>query len=175
IGMENYPFTELHQLRDPIGGWYFRDAVDILGFDVDTALERALRFSRARCRTPMQWTAAPQAGFTDGQPWLPVHPNHREGISVAAQRHDPGSLLTWYRTLMALRRSHPAIAIGDYRPLSTEAEPVLVFERLTDTDRVVVAVNFTAASHDVDEPDGLTATIGAGERIAPYDVRVWTT
>src|SRR5437764_4912538 len=66
-------------------------------------------------RSPMQWEAGPAAGFTSGEPWLPLGRDYRE-VNVARERADPGSLLTLYRRLIALRRAEPALAVGAYIP-----------------------------------------------------------
>ena len=70
-------------------------------------------------RTPMQWSAAPNAGFTTGEPWLPVADDFRE-VNVEAQRGDPRSILALHRRLIALRRAEPALAVGGFEPVDAE-------------------------------------------------------
>ena len=99
------------------------------------ALDRAGRDAQ---RTPMQWDASPNGGFTTGQPWLPlVDPLTR---NVAAQQEDPNSLLAWYRELLALRRSsaalrHGSLALHDLDP------QVLAFTRHSGDERLLVLAN----------------------------------
>jgi alpha-glucosidase len=82
--------------------------------------------NRDPVRTPMQWDAA--GSFTSGgEPWLPFAPDH-ERVNVEAQRDDPGSLLSLYRRLLALRRTEPDLVSGAYRTLSTD-DGVLAFAR----------------------------------------------
>ena len=64
-------------------------------------------------RTPMQWSAAPHAGFTRAEPWLPVAADYRE-VNVETQRGDACSMLALYRRLIALRRSEPALETGSF-------------------------------------------------------------
>jgi alpha-glucosidase len=92
-------------------------------------------------RTPMQWDASPNAGFTSGDPWLPLASDHAKR-NVAAQRDDPASLFSLYRRLGWLRKSSPALRRGSYR---TVAAPrgVFAFSREADGKRVLVAMNFT--------------------------------
>ena len=78
-------------------------------------------------RTPMQWDASPNAGFTTGTPWLPLAPDSRS-VNVSAQRKDPRSMLALHRRLLALRRAEPPLSVGRYRSLPAEGT-VLAYER----------------------------------------------
>jgi alpha-glucosidase len=116
------------------------------------------RFSRDRCRTPMQWSGGPVAGFSpEGVvPWLPVNPNHRDGVSVQSQTADPCSLLEFHRRLIALRRSTPALLDGEFEALEESTSPdCLVFCRRRKTgERCLVALNFTPATQPMPTLDG---------------------
>jgi alpha-glucosidase len=104
---------------------------------------------RDRCRTPMQWDAG--AGFSTGTPWLPVAPD-ADRVNVAAQRGDPGSLLSFYRALLAVRRNSPALRRGDY--LAGAADPdVYAYRRRLGGEDVLVACNFAAAARPYADPD----------------------
>jgi alpha-glucosidase len=91
-------------------------------------------------RTPMQWDASRNAGFTDGEPWLPVAADHH-AVNVASESGDERSMLTLYRRLIALRRECTALSLGEYNTLA-ERDDVLTYERI-DTERVVVALNLS--------------------------------
>src|SRR5207237_2009062 len=67
-------------------------------------------------RTPMQWNARPNAGFTDARPWLPIGADFAT-VNVEAQRDDPRSILNLYRQLIALRRAEPATEAGRVEPI----------------------------------------------------------
>lgn len=95
---------------------------------------------RDPCRTPMQWDETCHAGFSTGEPWLPLAENYRE-VNVAAENQDPASCLSLYRQLLALRRAHSALSIGDYQPLST-AGHILAYVRRAREDAILVALNF---------------------------------
>ena len=115
-------------------------------------------------RTPMPWTAAPGAGFTEAEPWLPIDPAHRER-SVAAQREDPGSMLSLYRALLALRRAESALSIGGFRTLLAD-EDLLVYERTGGDRRLAVALNFGDAERSLPGAEGarvLLSTRGGGQ------------
>ncbi len=98
---------------------------------------------RDRSRTPMPWDDTAQAGFSTAEPWLPLNPDWRTR-NVAAQERDPASMLTLYRRLLALRRAHPALAVGDFRLLDA-ADGVLAYERCRGDAVLRVALNLTDA------------------------------
>ena len=95
-------------------------------------------------RTPMQWDATPNAGFTTGTPWLPVADDFAT-TSVAAQRDEPRSLLTLHRRLLALRRAEPALSTGTWAPVEAEGD-VLAYLREGGGSRFLVALNFGATT-----------------------------
>jgi len=98
---------------------------------------------RDRSRTPMPWTGdAANAGFSTGEPWLPLNPDWRTR-SVSAQEGDPGSMLHLYRALLGLRRATPALMLGSYEPL--DGPPgVLAYRRRLGDEAVSVFLNLTA-------------------------------
>jgi alpha-glucosidase len=115
------------------------------------------RLSRDPERTPMQWADAPGAGFTSGEPWLPIGAD-AASRNVAAQRSDPASLLRLYRDLIALRRRTPALHAGDWRALDAP-DDVLAFERRAGASRARVALNFSAEPRRIDLGEGSAAEI----------------
>jgi alpha-glucosidase len=86
----------------------------------------------------MPWDASPNAGFTEGAPWLPLGSDWRT-VNVAAQESDPRSMLSLYRALISLRRAEPALSVGAYAPVRAE-EDVLAYERRANR-RFLVALN----------------------------------
>jgi len=106
-------------------------------------------YNRDSARTPMQWTDSLNAGFTTGKPWLPVGPSHKT-INVGAQTDDPDSALNFYRALLRLRKSSPALRRGTYRPLIERPVAAMTYLRETDSQIMLVALNFFG--HDVDAP-----------------------
>ncbi len=123
---------------------------------------------RDGARTPMPWTdTAPQAGFSTGEPWLPVDPAHLR-LSVTAQAADPASILAFTRSLLALRRAHPALRIGSIT-LADGNDDVLVFEREAG-ERLVCAFNPGNMTQAWVAPPGcevLAACGGAGLAMLP--------
>ena len=90
----------------------------------------------------MQWDAGRHAGFTTGEPWLPVPPSAR-AKNVAAQRADPASLLNFYKRLIALRRRSPALLDGDYAAVGADPH-VYAYLRRAPGQTAVVALNMSA-------------------------------
>ena len=101
-------------------------------------------------RTPMQWDASPNAGFTTGEPWLPIAAD-AVAVNVERQRNDPGSLFSFYRQLLQVRRDSSALRRGSYRSLRGAAG-TYVFERAAEHEQVLVALNFTDASRRIALP-----------------------
>jgi alpha-glucosidase len=96
--------------------------------------------SRDVCRTPMQWDATPNAGFSTVEPWLPVTADYQTR-NVAVESQDPASMLSFYRKLFWLRRNSPALSIGGYRPLDVAGNGY-VYLREHGSERKLVALNF---------------------------------
>jgi alpha-glucosidase len=113
-------------------------------------------------RTPMRWDAGPNAGFTTAEPWLPIGDDVAT-VNVAAERDDPGSMLSLYRRLVALRRAEPAFEIGSYRGIPAEGD-LLVFVREHRGRRFLVALNLGA----------IPAALAVGDPVARGRVRLGT-
>lgn len=99
---------------------------------------------RDRQRTPMQWSSGRHADFTRGEPWLPL-PDDYAVINVERQREDRSSMLTLYRRLLHLRRENDALRVGHYIPDVIDNR-ALAYQRDCGTSRVLVALNFTDAT-----------------------------
>jgi len=109
-----------------------------------------LSLGRDGCRTPMQWDAGPHAGFSRVEPWLPLESVYQQR-NVAVLQSDEQSIYHLHRRLIALRRQHPALQIGSYRPIPADGE-VLAFVRETGEERILVALNMGAEPASVDLP-----------------------
>lgn len=107
---------------------------------------------RDGCRTPMQWDAGRHAGFSTVEPWLPLASDWCEA-NVAAERADPASLLNFYRRLIGLRRSSPALSHGAYQSVATSGD-LLAYIRVGAGERILVALNLGAEPVTFELKDG---------------------
>jgi alpha-glucosidase len=129
------------------------------------------RPGRDGCRVPIPWAPGPGLGFTTGAPWLPI-PADWERSCVAAQACDPGSTLRLYRTALELRRALRALGDGGF--VWRESQPgSLVFERGTDGDTLVCAVNVDASDVRLPEGELLLASRSLEGRSLPRDAAAW--
>jgi alpha-glucosidase len=143
IGMTDVPIPP-ERVRDPF-------ELNVPGMGLGRDPERA----------PMQWSAAPNAGFSTGAPWLPIADDYRE-TNVETQRCDPESMLALHRRLLALRRAEPALSIGTNTPVDAEGD-VLAYLREHEGTRFLVALNLGP------DPASL-AFDGAGEVVLSTDI-----
>lgn len=127
IGMTNVPFGEIENYRD-INTLNFYEEEKQKGGDLKAYLEGQARFSRDHARTPVQWSAEANAGFTQGSPWIMVHPNYTE-INVAAALADPDSVWHYYRQMIKLRKSDEVLTYGAYEDLDPEHPAVYAYTR----------------------------------------------
>ena len=108
---------------------------------------------RDGARTPMPWrSAAPHAGFSTTEPWLPVDPAHLP-LAVDVQEADPASMFHVTRRILRLRRAHPALRTGDMRMLDAR-EPLLAFTRTTADEQLLAVFNLGHAAAKWSVPDG---------------------
>ncbi len=106
-------------------------------------------YDRSRCRTPMQWSAEPGAGFTTGRPWLRLAPDAAER-NVAAETVDPDSVLACYRRLLAFRRTSDALRTGGMERLDSGTPDVLAWTRTGGGQRLLVVTSFVGEPRTVD-------------------------
>ena len=142
IGMENQVFESVEDFDDiaTINGYHVAKEA---GLSEEEALAVIANYSRDNARTPMQWSAEPGLGFSDGPAWL-ISPKPDYSINVEDQEKDPNSILNYYRKLTALYR-HPlygnTIRFGDMIPAYRDRENIIAFERRGDK-RLLVISNF---------------------------------
>ena len=146
---------------------YYGDELGMV--DVDVPPERVqdpwekltpgLGLGRDPERTPMQWSAEPNAGFCPPgvDPWLPLADDY-SNRNVAVERARPTSMLHLTRRLISLRQSHPALRLGDYKTVPS-AEGVFAYWRRAGAQRFVVLLNFTDAPRLCALPEGIVGEL----------------
>ncbi len=139
IGMTNFDFTALEQLDD----------VESKNMDAllrSWHLPKWLRWrmirksSRDNARTPMQWDASDNAGFTTGTPWLGVNGNYRK-INVESQMNDPFSVRSYYKDMIQVRACSETLRYGTFKLLDSK-RGLLVYERKFEGRHAIVLLNF---------------------------------
>ncbi len=190
LGMTNYPWTALDQFDDPQTIGKVEAAIadgEIDSFDDVREIVRAR--SRDNARTPMQWDDSHAAGFTNGEPWLPVNPNYPD-INVAAETADEDSVLNYYRELRSLRADHDVLVYGAYELLLPDHDSIWAYRRTIDD--ATVAVDEALVVLNVDDTETTVTLPVDGDRetetlicnydrstslpdatLAPYEARVY--
>ena len=143
IGMENVEFQSIDEVDDISTLDEYQVALDA-GLTPDAALKAVNRVSRDNARTPFQWDASANAGFTAGTPWLKVNRNYTK-INLESQKDDPDSVYQYYRRLLALRKD-PAYAetvvYGDLLPVFEDQDRVMAYYRKSADQTLLVIGNY---------------------------------
>lgn len=183
IGMTNCRFESIEEYDDISTKDCYQAAI-LAGLTKEEALESCYRYSRDNTRTPMQWNSSENAGFTSGTPWLKVNPNYRS-INVAAQEKEYGSILNYYKRLLAFRKSEEygdLFAYGSFQPAYEDTENILAFFREDDAKKVLVLCNYSSRESSVvltEEYNNIifvnypqVTQIGNTQKLLPYQLIV---
>jgi oligo-1,6-glucosidase len=141
IGMVNIRFDNIDDYND-VDTRNKYEQIKNAGGDLKAFLENKKQTSRENGRTPFQWNASPNGGFTIGKPWLKVNPNFTT-INAEAQEKDPNSVLNYYRKLVKIRKTSPVLQYGKYTLLDKENPNVFSYTRELNGKKVLVLLNFT--------------------------------
>jgi glucan 1,6-alpha-glucosidase len=149
------------------------------GYAPEAIMESIYARGRDNARTPMQWTAGENAGFTTGTPWLPVNENH-SFINAEAALADPDSLFYYYQKLIALRKSHKVFRDGRFTLLLPEDERRFVYRRDTENEHMLVICNFcgdNATLEDISIPPEATLILTnypqQADHLQPFEARLY--
>ena len=152
IGMENIPVHSLQEIDDVSALGEYGYAIRA-GLTEEEALRVVERLSRDNARTPMQWNTDENCGFSKGQPWMRINPNHKE-ISVETQRGDAASILSFYKAMLALRkdaRFRDTFVYGNFEPLFENEHELMAYCRNGD-NKILVIANFRKADRKITLP-----------------------
>ncbi|MFZ5625931.1 MAG: glycoside hydrolase family 13 protein [Bacillota bacterium] len=144
IGMTNVKFDSIEDYRDIETLNMYREEL-AKGSKPEEILPLIHAKGRDNARTPMQWDASANAGFTGGQPWIKVNPNYRE-INVEQALQDPDSVFHYYKRLIRLRKEMPVFVYGTYDLLLPEDEQIYAYTRTLGEEKLLVVLNFSAAT-----------------------------
>ena len=140
--MTNAHYKDISQYRDVESLNYYQILLKE-GKTKEQALAILAERSRDNSRTPMQWTAGENAGFTEGTPWIGIPENYKE-INAEAEREDPDSIYRFYKKLIALRKEKDIIAEGTIGFLEKENRNVLAYRRNYRDEELIVLNNLTS-------------------------------
>ena len=191
FGMEGTPFiyqgqelgmTNIHLTAGEYQDVETRNMIDARrarGIPEEAILRSAYAMGRDNARTPMQWSAEENAGFTAGTPWLPVNPNYPR-VNAAEQTGRADSVLECYRRLIRLRREHPVFTEGDFQLLLPEDEDIFAYTRTGEAERLLILCNFHGEPLPCPlaaEREGMTLLISNYEdpleTLRPYEARMY--
>ena len=191
LGMTNSPFVDIADYRDIESVNYHSDAL-ARGLAAERVLASLAARSRDHARTPMHWDDSECAGFTTGQPWLPVNPN-RDIVNAQAAVADPDSVFHHYRRLIELRHNEPIVVDGRFELLLPDHEQLWAFTRTlgragdgarngggdgAGDDVVMVLANCSSAPAEVDlhavpDLDGATVLLATHPEADGFTLRPW--
>jgi oligo-1,6-glucosidase len=183
IGMTNVKFPNLEDYQDIETHNMYREKVTEGGADHAEILNAIHAKGRDNARTPMQWDASDQAGFTTGKPWLKVNPNYKD-INVEQALADPDSVFYYYQKLISMRKENPVMVYGDYELLLPDHEFIYAYTRTLENEKWLVLLNFCNNEQQIDLPDELNSAKELilsnykeespdKEILRPYEARVY--
>lgn len=148
IGMLNADFDSVEQYRDVEVFTLYNESVTKGGRTHEEIMRRIQERCRDNARTPMQWNAEKNAGFSDGTPWIDVNRNHLK-INVENEEKDPDSILNFYRKVIALKTTEPCLIYGTFELLFPDDPEVYAYQRTYQGEKYSVICNFGAEQQQV--------------------------
>lgn len=142
IGMTNFPFKDISEFDDVHAKNIYN--VELAnGRNADDIIADLQSNSRDNSRTPMQWDASENAGFTNGTPWLKVNPNYK-AINVEKELNDENSILNFYKKMIKFKKSHEIATYGDFKLIYPQDENVFAYARTLNDELLYVIGNLTS-------------------------------
>ncbi len=140
LGMNNIKFDKIEDYQDisTINAYQHEKNT---GGDLEKFIEEKKISARDNGRTPFQWSAGPNAGFTNGKPWLRINSNYKT-VNEASEESDSNSVLNYFRKIVKLRKENLVLVYGKYKLLDTENPDVYAYTRELNGKRFLVLLNF---------------------------------
>jgi oligo-1,6-glucosidase len=185
IGMTGVRYQSIDEYHDIAMKNKYEEEVE-KGRNPKEVFESLLHLSRDNSRTPVQWDDSPNAGFSQGAPWIKVNPNYKE-INVTQALADPDSVFYFYKELIQLRKEHPVMVYGDYQEILEDHQQIYSFIRELDNERWLVVLNISEQQVEVSLPETLSIArkellltnyknhldINGELTLSPYEARVY--
>ena len=148
IGMVNHQFTSLDEFNDVSARNLIQKLSQQGQSDADI-LALLNQVSRDHSRLPMQWNAQDFAGFSEVQPWFSVNQQYAD-INVEQQQNDPNSILSFYKQLIALRKSNVSLVVGRYQLLLPNDNNIYAYQRVAQDMTWTIITNLSPQESIVD-------------------------
>ncbi len=185
IGMTNVNLTRLDEFKDVLT-FNNHNLFKKLGFNEERFVNHANKVSRETARSPVQWSAEENAGFTTGTPWFNICDNYKE-VNVATAENDPDSILNFYRKLIKFKKENEVAIYGKYKEYYKNSSSLYVYERVLGNEKLLVVCSFKENSVKFKAPSGYDLSKGElvlnnyndnkivdnGFVTKPYEVRVY--
>lgn len=149
LGMTNTVFNSVDDFRDLESINAYRELVESGLYTDEDMFPKIAHKSRDNARTPMQWDASENSGFTTGTPWIAVNPNYKK-INVADQLKREDSVFHYYQKLIRLRKENEIIVYGNYELLLPDDENIFAYIRTLDNQKLLVVCNFSKSEQKFD-------------------------
>ena len=149
LGMTNTVFNSVDDFRDLESINAYRELVESGLFTKEDMFPKIAHKSRDNARTPMQWDASENAGFTIGTPWIAINPNYKK-INVADQLKREDSVFHYYKKLIRLRKENEIIVYGKYELLLPEDDNIFAYTRSLDGKKLLTVCNFSKTEQKFD-------------------------
>lgn len=160
LGMTNPGFETLKQYKD-VESLNYYEILRSRGKSSEEAMAVIKERSRDNGRTPMQWDATENAGFTKGEPWISLSANYDE-INAASQTDDPSSVYSFYKRLIRFRKEHEAVSDGTIRFAGTNAPDIYFYIRECENEKLAVIVNLSKEEREI-TADGEKIKVDKGQ------------
>lgn len=177
IGMTNCDFENIDSFRDVESKNTYNQLLE-KGTSEDEALKILLAGSRDQARTPMQWNSSENGGFTTGTPWIEVNKNYSK-INVEKELTDDLSVLNFYKKMIELRHSTPALIYGEFALATKKITDVLAYYRIGEGEKYYVEINLTDKKakrpHDTNGYKLLASNVltSASGMLTPYEANIY--
>ena len=155
LGMTNVSFEKIEDYRDVETLNAYRDLHGEGKLSLEEMMRGIHERSRDNARTPIQWDASENGGFTTGTPWIEVNPNFKE-INAKQALEDENSIFYYYQNLIRLRKEEPAMVHGAYELLLDDHEQIWAYTRTWKNEQLLVVCNFSDARQDFELPESIT-------------------
>ena len=180
IGMSNWYPRDPVMYEDVQTRWQYHNVAT--NKSDEKRLQRLWHGSRDSARTPVQWSAEENAGFTTGKPWFYVNENYVD-VNVAAQEADKNSILNFYRKAIELRKTLSCVRYGDYREYNRASSKLYIYSREDEKQKLLAVCSYTDKSVKFQPPKGFDMDAAElvlqnyensdANMLQPYEVRVY--